>query len=93
MPANIAHMLIAHKAIEKLKLKNVEEFTEFAAILEGDSQADDCKAYMNIGSIGPDLFYYSNLAASLKDVVKDGVQLTPGKILLNWQARHTAQEP
>ncbi len=72
MPANIAHMLIAHKALQKLKTKGVAEFTEFAEMLDDTSKARNYKAYVNLGSMGPDLYYYRRLARSLKDMLVEG---------------------
>jgi hypothetical protein len=72
MPANIAHMLIAHKALQKLKTKGVAEFTEFAEMLDDASSAKNYKAYVNLGSMGPDLYYYRSLARSLKDMLVEG---------------------
>jgi hypothetical protein len=72
MPANITHMLIAHKAIEKLKTKGIDEFTEFAEELDKSSKKENFRAYMNLGSLGPDLYYYSRLSTSVKDMLKEG---------------------
>jgi len=72
MPANIAHMLIAHKALQKLKAKGVEKFTEFAEMLDDTSKARNYKAYVNLGSMGPDLYYYTNLSRSIKDMLIEG---------------------
>ncbi len=72
MPANITHMLIAHKALQKLKTKGIDEFTEFAAELDKDSGKENYKSYVNLGSLGPDLYYYAKLSSSVKDVLKEG---------------------
>jgi len=72
MPANITHMLIAHKALQKLKTKGIDEFTEFAAELDKDSRKENYKSYVNLGSLGPDLYYYAKLSSSVKDVLKEG---------------------
>lgn len=72
MPANIAHMLIAHKALQKLKTKGAAELTEFAEMLDDTSKARNYKAYVNLGSIGPDLYYYRSMASSLKDMLVEG---------------------
>ena len=37
MPANVTHMLIAHKALQKLKTKGIDEFAEFAGVLDDTS--------------------------------------------------------
>jgi len=77
MPANIVHMLIAHKALQKLKEKGVAEFTEFAETLDDSSKKANYRAYVNLGSMGPDLYYYRSLARSLKDMLVEGfVQAT-----------------
>ncbi|MCP4607214.1 MAG: zinc dependent phospholipase C family protein [Planctomycetes bacterium] len=72
MPANVTHMLIAHKALQKLKTKGIDEFTEFAAELDKNSRKENYKSYMNLGSLGPDLYYYSRLSSSVKDMLKEG---------------------
>jgi hypothetical protein len=72
MPANIAHMFIAHKALQKLKEKGIEEFTEFAEMLDDSSRSANYRAYVNLGSIGPDLYYYKSLTRSLKDMLVEG---------------------
>ena len=72
MPANIAHMLIAHKALERLKTKAGNKVADFANMIDDTSRAKNCRAYMNLGSIGPDLYYYGSIASSVKDMLKEG---------------------
>jgi len=72
MPANVAHMLIAHKALQTLKAKGIEEFAEFAEMLDDTSKSKNYKAYVNLGSLGPDLYYYAKVTTSIKDIVKEG---------------------
>ena len=72
MPANVTHMLIAHKALATLKAKGVEEFAQFAEALDDASESRNYKAYVNIGSLGPDLYYYTNMAGSIKDMLQEG---------------------
>ncbi len=72
MPANITHMLIAHKALQKLKTKGIDEFTKFAQELDKNTRKENYKAYVNLGSLGPDLYYYSRLSSSVKDMLKEG---------------------
>lgn len=72
MPGNVAHMLIAHKAIQTLKAKGIEEFTEFAEMLDDASKRKNYKAYVNLGSVGPDLYYYAKVTTSIKDMLKEG---------------------
>ena len=72
MPANVTHMLIAHKALQTLKAKGIDEFTEFATMLDDTSRERNYKAYMNLGSMGPDLYYYAKLSSSIKDMLKEG---------------------
>ena len=77
MPANITHMLIAHKALQTLKAKGVDEYKQFAEMLDNASEDGNYKAYVNLGSLGPDLYYYSNMSSSLTDMLKEGfVQAT-----------------
>jgi hypothetical protein len=72
MPANITHMLIAHKAFQTLKAKGVDEYKQFAETLDDASEDGNYKAYVNLGSLGPDLYYYSNMSSSLTDMLKEG---------------------
>ena len=72
MPSNVAHMLICHKAIQKLKEKGIDEYTEFATLLDDSSKKKNYRAYMNLGSLGPDLFYYSRLLEGVKSMLVDG---------------------
>jgi hypothetical protein len=71
MPANITHMLIAHKALQTLKAKGIQEYEEFAGLLD-DTSKNNYKAYINLGSLGPDLYYYSKMASSIKDMLTEG---------------------
>ena len=72
MPANITHMLIAHKTLRTLKAKGVPEYKEFANLLEDASGKKNYKAYYNLGSLGPDLYYYGNMTSSVKDMLTEG---------------------
>ncbi|MHC4639727.1 MAG: hypothetical protein ACYTBV_19850 [Planctomycetota bacterium] len=72
MPANITHMLIAHKALQTLKTKGIDEFAEFAKMLDETSRNKNFKAYVNLGSLGPDLYYYAKISSSIKDMLKEG---------------------
>jgi len=72
MPANVTHMLIVHKALQTLKTKGVEEFAEFAGVLDEASRRKNYKAYVNLGSLGPDIYYYAKLSSSVKDMLKEG---------------------
>jgi len=38
MPANITHMLIAHKALQTLKAKGIQEYEECASLLDDTSK-------------------------------------------------------
>jgi hypothetical protein len=62
-------MLIAHKAVQKLREKN-KKFAEFADMLDDTSK--NYKAYMNLGSVGPDLYYYTHIVQSIKDILTEG---------------------
>ncbi|MCJ7778299.1 MAG: zinc dependent phospholipase C family protein [Sedimentisphaerales bacterium] len=72
MPANIAHMVIAHKAIEQLKINGSDEVKSFIEIIDDTSGEKNCRAYMNLGSIGPDLYYYCNMTTAVKDMLIEG---------------------
>ena len=72
MPANVTHMLIAHKALQTLKAKGIDEFAQFAELLDDTSRSKNYKAYVNLGSIGPDLYYYNRLSSSVKDMLQEG---------------------
>ena len=72
MPANIVHMLIAHKALQKLKDKGVAEFTQFAEMLDDSSRSRNYRAYVNLGSVGPDLYYYGQIVSNIKDLLIEG---------------------
>jgi hypothetical protein len=72
MPANITHMLIAHKALQTLKAKGIDEYTQFAEELDDASTGKNYQAYVNLGSLGPDLYYYDRLSSSIKDMLKEG---------------------
>jgi len=65
-------MLIAHKALQKMKIKGIDEFAEFAGVLDDTSRGKNYKAYVNLGSLGPDLYYYSKVSSSVKDMLKEG---------------------
>jgi len=72
MPANVTHMLIAHKALQTLKAKGIDEFAQFATMLDDASRSKNYKAYVNLGSLGPDLYYYAKISSSIKDMLKEG---------------------
>lgn len=65
-------MLIAHKALQTLKAKGIEEYKQFAETLDDDSRSRNYKAYINLGSLGPDLYYYNCLSSSIKDMLQEG---------------------
>jgi len=72
MPSNITHMLIAHKALQTLKAKGINQYKQFANELDDASRSKNYKAYVNLGSLGPDLYYYNRLSSSIKDMLKEG---------------------
>jgi len=72
MPANVTHMLIAHKALQTLKAKGIDEFAQFAEALDDASESKSYKAYVNLGSLGPDLYYYAKMSGSIKDMLEEG---------------------
>jgi hypothetical protein len=74
MPANIAHMVIAHKAFKLLRTKGFKELSDFAAMIDSpESQYEqDYYTYMNVGSIGPDLYSYASMVKSAVDMLVEG---------------------
>ncbi len=84
MPANITHMLIAHKALQTLKAKGIDEYKQFAEKLDDASRSKNYKAYVNLGSLGPDLYYYNRLSSSIKDMLKEGFVQARGVTLWSY---------
>jgi hypothetical protein len=74
MPANIAHMVIVHKAFELLRTRGSDELRAFAQMIDDPArrQENDYWKYMNLGSIGPDLYYYVSMAQSGWDMLMEG---------------------
>ncbi|MDH5637705.1 MAG: zinc dependent phospholipase C family protein [Nitrospinota bacterium] len=70
MPSNIAHMLIARMARKKLiadaQDSNDQTLLEF---VRDKLDTEGKKVFMELGSVGPDLPYYENLAKGLKDIL------------------------
>lgn len=63
MPANIAHLLICNKSVKALQ--SGDAYEKFINILD----SDQCKPYLNLGSIGPDLSYYGSQWEGLKNLL------------------------
>jgi hypothetical protein len=84
-------MLIAHKAIQKLKTKGINEYTKFAEELDKNTRKENYKAYVNLGSLGPDLYYYSKLSSSAKDMLKEGFVQAKG--VTPWSYHLHSQRP
>ncbi len=63
MPATISHLLICNKAVKALE--SGDEYEEFIKILD----SDECKPYLNLGSIGPDLSYFGSKWEGLKNLL------------------------
>jgi len=91
MPANVTHMLIAHKALQKLKAKGVKEFTEFAEMLDDASKDKNYKAYVNLGSLGPDLFYYADIGRSVTYILID--RFMQAKAMTPWSYHLHSHKP
>ncbi|MGE5297166.1 MAG: zinc dependent phospholipase C family protein [Solirubrobacterales bacterium] len=74
MPANIAHMVIVHKAFELLRTQGSPELAEFARMIDDPAkrQESDYWRYMNLGSVGPDLYYYASMVRSGWDMIVEG---------------------
>ncbi|MEN6427329.1 MAG: zinc dependent phospholipase C family protein [Phycisphaerales bacterium] len=82
MPANIAHMVIVHKAFELLRTKGFPELAAFAGMIDHPArrQENDCWKYMNLGSVGPDLYYYVSMAQSGWDMLVEGFVKAAGVV-------------
>ena len=82
MPASIAHMVIVHKAFELLRTKGSDELREFARMIDdpGRRQENDYWKYMNLGSIGPDLYYYVSMVQSGWDMLMEGFVKAAGVV-------------
>lgn len=91
MPANIAHMLIAHKAVERLKTNGDKEFDEFVKILDDSKEGGNHQAYMNLGSLGPDLYYYVDIGRSLQDILID--RYMRAKAMTRWSYHLHSNRP
>jgi hypothetical protein len=72
MPASVAHMVIAHKALVLLKTKGFPELAAFAALLDDPAEGGFYQQYMNLGSVGPDLYYYVSMVKSGWDMLIEG---------------------
>jgi len=82
MPASIAHMVIVHKAFEWLRTRGSAELQEFARMIDDPAQrqANDYWKYMNLGSIGPDLYYYVSMIQSGWDMLIEGFVKAAGVV-------------
>jgi len=52
-------MLVSHKAVKRLGDSEDKGETDFAATLNNEQKGNKC--YVNLGSVGPDLFYFKTL--------------------------------
>jgi hypothetical protein len=91
MPASIAHMLIAHKGLKKLQEAKDAGLAEFATMLDNPSGEENYRAYMNLGSLGPDLYYYISIAKGLKDIFWDGYVQAKG--VMPWAYHLHSSKP
>jgi hypothetical protein len=84
-------MVIAHNALTLLKDKAFQELADFAALLDDPAKDSLCQAYMNLGSIGPDLYYYVNMAQSAKEMLLEGFVDAAG--VTPWSYHLHSQKP
>jgi len=82
MPASVAHMLIAHKALKRLQENKNKKLAEFASTLDRPLRKENYQAYMNLGSLGPDLYYFAKLIKGIKDILVDGY--VQAKAVTSW---------
>jgi hypothetical protein len=87
MPASIAHMVIVHKAFELLRTKGFEGLAEFARTIDDPEQRKkrDYWKYMNLGSLGPDLYYYASMAQSATEMLLEGYVQAAGVTPWSYQ--------
>jgi hypothetical protein len=71
-------MLFCHKVIYKVKEKGIRQYAEFVDLLDDAKEGNDLRAYMNLGSLGPDIFYYAKLIKGAIDLLKDGYVMARG---------------
>jgi len=91
MPANIAHMLIAHKAVKTVKGAKNKKLAAFAEMLDDFRKGRDYRAYVNLGSIGPDLYYYKDLTKVAGDILKEGSAKAKG--VTEWAYHLHSHQP
>jgi len=87
MPANIAHMIIVHKAFELLRTKGFDDLAAFARTIDNpeDRKKYDYWKYMNLGSVGPDLYYYASMARSGREMLLEGFVQAAGATPWSYQ--------
>lgn len=59
MPASLVHMLVSHKAVKRLCDSENKEEADFATTLDNEQTGN--RSYVNLGSVGPDLYYFKTL--------------------------------
>ncbi len=74
MPSNITHMLICHKAMNYIRKKGIKELNDFANLIE----SKEYQSFLNMGSLGPDMFYYFEISKSIKDFLFDSFTSSKG---------------
>lgn len=97
MPASVAHMLIAHKALKKLQESKNKGLAEFAKMLDRPEDGkrgrrdEEYWRYTNLGSLGPDLYYFENLVKGLAGMISDGYVLA--KAVTPWAYHLHSSKP
>ena len=91
MPANIAYMVIAHKALALLQARGFKELADFARLLDDPAKGGFYQQYMNLGSVGPDLYYYVSMAQSGKEMLLEGFVDAAG--VTPWSYHLHSQRP
>jgi len=87
MPASIAHMIIVHKAFELLRTKGFDDLAAFARTIDNPEDRKKCDywKYMNLGSVGPDLYYYASMARSAREMLLEGFVQAAGVTPWSYQ--------
>lgn len=96
MPSNIAHMLICHKAINRVHnlarsipypwRKSLERFLSLIEDEAMDCDGSKLRAYLNLGSVGPDIFSYKSFKEMAKVMIKLDAQGAIGADAFAYQA-------
>jgi len=89
MPAKYSTYADRHKALIELQQKSVAEYTAFTDLLDDNSKKKGFRAYMNLGSMGPD-YITTQRCLIIKDITIDGFVQAKG---VSPRSYHLHSEP